>query len=262
MIVDCCCTMKTKPTLAFAVILVVMAVFQACNPGSGKEERNKNAIVIGNDELMNKGNLDHADLLFSPDYPGGGSAYMKDYVHAIRKAFPDLQVKIGPIVANGDMVAWQRTNTGTQMGDFMSHPATGKKTVWREMVFSRFTEDGKVIEESFVTDMAEVLDASADLNGVYAYVAPLKGKAILRNGYFTYLFGDAAGAGPMLGMSGMYVFSGDTVRGVITHSTDRASVGAAHVWRPKSWSGDTLTYEIFNANGKIAGGGRAVRLAR
>jgi steroid delta-isomerase-like uncharacterized protein len=52
---------------------------------------------------------------------------MRQALPAFSTAFPDLQVTVGEMIAEGDKVAYRLTVTGTHTGDFMGIPATGKR---------------------------------------------------------------------------------------------------------------------------------------
>ena len=63
----------------------------------------------------------------------------------MRTAFPDLNVAVETLVADGDQVAFAYTLTGTHQGPFQGNPATGKSFRVRGVQISRFA-DGKLIE--------------------------------------------------------------------------------------------------------------------
>jgi len=76
--------------------------------------------------------------------------------HMVHGAFSSLQVEVDVLVQDADRVAWQRRCVGRQDGSFQGFPATGRETVWRDMIVSRF-HDGRIAEEWVVTDLAERL---------------------------------------------------------------------------------------------------------
>ncbi len=146
------------------VLLVLLVVsVPACNePKKTPEvvdfsERNKSSIKIANEELFNKANLDFADEVFTGDYAKGGPEIVKKYIEELRSAFPDVQVTIDPIIAENNMVAWQRTHTGTHEGAYLGFEPTGNRITWRTMIFSQYNEDGKVLKEWSISDLFEVL---------------------------------------------------------------------------------------------------------
>ena len=60
--------------------------------------------------------------------------------------FPDFNVTIEDMLAEGDKVAIRTTNRATNKGEFMGMPATGKQTIVPQMSILRIV-DGKIIEE-------------------------------------------------------------------------------------------------------------------
>lgn len=67
------------------------------------------------------------------------------------EGFPDFAVRVERVVAEGDYVAAQVTNSGTQSGTFMGVPPTGKKATWGGMAIFRI-QGGKIIERWGVID--------------------------------------------------------------------------------------------------------------
>jgi len=139
------------------ILSAAILFFSACRENVNIQERNKSEVIKGNDELFNKGNLSWADANFSDDYAGRGPEYIKEYTNSLRAAFPDLQVKIDPIIAEGNMTAWRRTHTGTHKGEYMGFQPTGRKITWHDIIISRYDENGKILEEWGVGDLYEIL---------------------------------------------------------------------------------------------------------
>jgi predicted ester cyclase len=118
-------------------------------------------------ELWNEKNLDVADELFTegssspsaPDLPPG-PAGVKLIAGMFLQAFPDLQVDIDHIVADGDRVFGHLRQYGTHSGPLVTPqgevPATGKPVDFTEMAIVRF-EDGKIAESWYDTDMVGML---------------------------------------------------------------------------------------------------------
>lgn len=75
-------------------------------------------IVKANDELFNKGNIEYVDQIFSPEYNGTGPAQIKSFLSELRTAIPDIQVKVEPVLSEGQLVGWQRSHTGTHQGQW------------------------------------------------------------------------------------------------------------------------------------------------
>lgn len=258
--------MKNYTAGSLVVTMSLTILLSACNQESKVTERNKASVVKANNEMFTKGNLDYADEVISADYVvqdyGKGPAYIKTFVKERREAFPDLEIKVEPLIAEGSMVAWLRTQSGTHKNSYWGYSPTGKKITWKEMVFTRYTDDGKIVEEWALSNASEMLQAANDIDGVYEYLPPGKGQSIVRNGRFVYLFSVAGGKGAMASQAGTHVISGDTVKNTITYCTDPQEVGRSYWWKVKSWSGDTVFYNLMNTKGEITGEGKAIRVSR
>ena len=59
---------------------------------------------------------------------------------------------IDEIVAEGDLVSYRVTETGTHKAEFLRIPATGRSATWTEIQFFRF-RDGKVAEHWVDVDL-------------------------------------------------------------------------------------------------------------
>ena len=70
---------------------------------------------------------------------------MKKQVTRFRAAFPDLHREIMDMVAEGDKVAVRMKITGTQTGEFMGVPATGKTIITENFTIRRIV-GGKIVE--------------------------------------------------------------------------------------------------------------------
>lgn len=70
---------------------------------------------------------------------------------AFATAFPDLQVTVDEIVAEGDLVAVAWTAEGTQEGEFYGIPASGRTAQWEGQDLLRFA-CGKIAEVWIAAD--------------------------------------------------------------------------------------------------------------
>lgn len=114
--------------------------------------QNKAAFQHLVDEAWNNGNLAVADQIYHPDatYPSSpslplGPQGIKSIVGMYRQAMPDLHVEFKNLLTDGDMVLAWLSQSGTQSGDLMSVPATGKKAAWGQIIIARFAA-GKIVE--------------------------------------------------------------------------------------------------------------------
>jgi steroid delta-isomerase-like uncharacterized protein len=106
------------------------------------------------DEIWNLGALDVVDEVIAEDYVGHipampeirGADGFRQLITTYRAAYPDLHLTIEDVIASGDRVVVRWTSRGTNTGDLMGMPATGKSVVVPGISIFRF-EDGKVAEE-------------------------------------------------------------------------------------------------------------------
>ncbi|MBI3978014.1 MAG: ester cyclase [Chloroflexi bacterium] len=117
-------------------------------------EQNKAILRRIPEEVFNKGNLAIADEIFAADYvehvplpPGlpAGLEGLKQFVTIVRSAFPDFHYTIDDVIAEGDQVVFRLTARGTQQGEFMGIPPTGKQATWTEIHIGR-AAGGKLVE--------------------------------------------------------------------------------------------------------------------
>jgi predicted ester cyclase len=111
------------------------------------------------DEVWNKGNLAVADEIFHPQATNPsaqqlppGSEGIKVMTTMFRKAMPDYHSEIIELLADGQQVMVWFTQSGTQQGELMGIPATGKKATWGEISILRFA-GGKIVESWHNVDM-------------------------------------------------------------------------------------------------------------
>jgi predicted ester cyclase len=104
------------------------------------------------EEVWNSGNLAFADQVYHPQatYPSrpdltSGSQGIKTSVEIYRQAMPDFQAKFNNILADGDLVLAWISQSGTQTGDLLGVPATGKKASWGQIIIARFA-GGQIVE--------------------------------------------------------------------------------------------------------------------
>jgi steroid delta-isomerase-like uncharacterized protein len=122
--------------------------------------------------------MDHAstmrdlyELLSAGDIDGFGDHLAEDFVeHEVmpglepskdgvkqmfrmyRAAFPDLRMEAEDVLVSGDKVVARARATGTQQGEFMGLPATGKSVNVQLIDIIRFGEDGLAREHWGVFD--------------------------------------------------------------------------------------------------------------
>ena len=117
-------------------------------------EQNKALVRQIVEEIFNRGNISLADKLLAPDFvereelPPGmprDREGVKLLTTMLRSAFPDFKGTIDDIVAEGDKVVLRWTWSGTQKGEFMGVPPTGKSVSFGVIDIFRIA-GGKVVE--------------------------------------------------------------------------------------------------------------------
>ena len=115
-------------------------------------------------DAINAGNWSTLDELFAPNYvdrtPLLGStpnlAGVKQILTQLRAAFPDFRYTVEDEFYAGDKIVSRLTAQGTQKGEFMGSPATGKQATWTEIHISRIA-DGKSVEHWGIVDQYAML---------------------------------------------------------------------------------------------------------
>lgn len=142
----------------FSLCAVVVMLAGAALAGT-VQDQNKALTQKFYDEVANKGNMAAADELLAEDFVdhepfpgiGPGRDGCKQFFSMMRETFPDLNFDTKFMVAEGDKVVIYLTMSGTQKGEFMGMPASGKKFSINTIDIIRIA-DGKAVEHWGVTD--------------------------------------------------------------------------------------------------------------
>ncbi|MBT6671503.1 MAG: hypothetical protein HN593_03215 [Lentimicrobiaceae bacterium] len=96
------------------------------------------------------------------------------------------------------------------------------------------------------------------IEGVFQYLPPLQGQAIMIDNHFSYVVGlyDST----MVAQTGTYIEKNDTIYNEIIYSSNPELIGYKYKWSVESLNGDTLIYVIYNNEGEITRGGKSVRV--
>ncbi len=147
-------------TLLLMVVLLLVIGLSVALTANDPLAENKARMRDFYDEVFNKHNLDAFDEFCTADFvdhnlPPGyapGREGVKQLFKGFFAGFPDLQVSVEDIIAEGDKVAARVTVRGTHKGEFMGIAATGKEITLSVMDFVRISE-GKAVERWGVEDM-------------------------------------------------------------------------------------------------------------
>lgn len=130
-----------------------------------ESEANKALIRGFFEKVINAGNLDVMDQILSPDFfshealppsmpPGRAGA--KQLFGMLCNAFPDLHATIEDEITEGDKVVVRVTFTGTQQGEFMGKPPTGRRVTYGVIDIFRISDE-QVVEHWGIADMLSLI---------------------------------------------------------------------------------------------------------
>ena len=116
-------------------------------------------------ELISHGDIDGFGDLLADDFvehqeaPGlpPTKARVLDLFRGYRDAFPDLHMDAVDVLAVGDRTVARVTVSGTQTGDFMGIPASGRHAEVGLIDIMRFDDSGLVCEHWGVADTLSLL---------------------------------------------------------------------------------------------------------
>lgn len=123
-------------------------------------EDNKNVVRGLIEEVWNKGKMEEigqyiaTNVVFHdapvPGLPPGIEG-VKHIPAFWRSVFPDMHITIDDLVAEGNMVVQRFTMSGTQNGNLMGIPPTGKWVTMGGINFFRL-DDGRIVERWGIAD--------------------------------------------------------------------------------------------------------------
>jgi len=116
------------------------------------------------EEVFNGRKLSLIDEIFTADWVyhgvGGLKVYgpkgLKQFLTEYYNAFPDMQVKVENLIAEGDKVVSHVTSRGTHKGELMGIAPTGKQVTVPVICISRFVDD-KIGENWEIIDLFGML---------------------------------------------------------------------------------------------------------
>ncbi|MER7705687.1 ester cyclase [Kitasatospora sp. NPDC097605] len=132
--------MSTSPTLAHVATL--RRLHDAVNSGDPE------LLVATIDEVT------APDLLIRTPLPldTTGVEALKQVFTTLQRAFPDLRVTVEDVIAEEDKVVSRNSVTGTNLGEYLGRPPTGRAVRYDEIFVFRFA-DGLIAETWGVVDL-------------------------------------------------------------------------------------------------------------
>lgn len=127
-------------------------------------EANKALVRQVLEQIWHAGNLAAVDDLFTADYANHNPATpeVRDrtgyqaWASALRAAMPDVRIEVAELIAEGDRVVKRFTTHGTQTGELLGIPPTGKQVAFTGITIYRIV-GGQVAECWWNVDMVGLL---------------------------------------------------------------------------------------------------------
>ncbi len=131
---------------------------------STSQDQNKDLVRRSIEQVWKDGNLRAVDEFYANNYvdhtPAPGFQPNREGVQETtelyHRAFPDLDLMIDELVAEGDKVVARFTVHGTHKGDLQGIPPTGKHVRINGIAIQR-VQGGKIIESWEITDQLSLL---------------------------------------------------------------------------------------------------------
>ena len=116
-------------------------------------QENKSLVRRYYEEMWNRWELALVDELLAEGITFRGSlgvtvqgrAGFRDYVGAVRRAFPDFENHVEELLAEGDSVVARLTYVGTHQGELFGIGPTGKRVSYAGVAIFRI-ESGRIVE--------------------------------------------------------------------------------------------------------------------
>ena len=154
-----------KPRVLPIILLLLFGIVSCTNSNTNLEQQNKE-IVKKSFEVVGNGDYEEMSTYIAEKYVRHCQATpelviesldaFKEFIRTDRKSIPDQKLNVKMLIAEGDLVAFWATYTGTQTGQMGPFPPTGKSV---ELDFSGVhrLENGKVVETWVTWDNVTVL---------------------------------------------------------------------------------------------------------
>lgn len=105
------------------------------------------------DEVMNNGDLSVLEELYAPRLAPAARRWVEPFL----ASFSDVRMRVVQIVAEGETVVGRFSCSGTHVGSWLGHPATGRRfTDVAEVYFFRVVE-GRIVRAWGLEDTVERL---------------------------------------------------------------------------------------------------------
>ena len=137
------------------VLVLLVGFIVGCSPSTTAQVEKNKEVIRQLVEVVNTRDFDRLDDIVTPNFERHCQATpdihvksrdeMKQFLQKDLKVFPDSQISLEMIIAEGNMIAGFFTFTATQEGAMGPFPATGKKVELGYLSMMRL-EGGKIAE--------------------------------------------------------------------------------------------------------------------
>lgn len=117
-------------------------------------ERNKDIVRRLVTDVFNAGNLDLIDELYAP----GLAPAAKRWIAPFLASFTDVEMEIKDLIAEGDQVVGRFVCSGTHVGEWRGHPATGRRFRRIDEVYIFRIENGRIVRAWGIEDTLRRLE--------------------------------------------------------------------------------------------------------
>ena len=100
------------------------------------------------DEAVREGNLDVLDEIAAGEF----AEIAKRWVSPFRSAFPDFEMEIVDLIAEGEQVVARFKCSGTHLGEWLGVPATGRRFESVDEIYIFRVQDGRLVSALGVED--------------------------------------------------------------------------------------------------------------
>jgi predicted ester cyclase len=100
------------------------------------------------EEVINNGRLDLIDELYAPQIAAGARRWIAPF----RESFPDVQMEIVELIAEGEKVVGRFRCSGTHLGRWRGKPPTGRRFDRVDEVYIYRVHSGRITEAWGIED--------------------------------------------------------------------------------------------------------------
>jgi predicted ester cyclase len=159
-------TYKRANVMVLVCLTGIFGLLASCTSSLETQVKKNREIVVKTFEIVGNGDYEGMDTYIADNYVRHCQATpelviesldaFKEFIRNDRKSIPDQKLNVKMLVAEGDLVAFWATYTGTQTGQMGPFPPTGKSV---DLDFSGVhrLENGKVVETWVTWDNVTIL---------------------------------------------------------------------------------------------------------